>query len=102
MEEREKIKQELLEEIRQEYQLVPIKAKRFIVTDIFEKYDNEILEKLHIQNNYSNRQSLEGSIRKVVSMHFGVFNIKDLDTEQRNEYRKELENFIKGYILKYE
>lgn len=99
MEEREKIKQELLKELKEKYQLVPIKAKQFSVADIFEKYNDEICKKIHIENNFSNRQSIEQAIRKVVAMHFGVSKIKDLDTEKRNEYRIELERVIKEYIL---
>lgn len=99
MEERERIKQELLEELKEKYQLVPIKSKQFSVADIFEEYDDEICKKMHIENNYSNRQSIEQSIRKVVAMHFGVSKIKDLDAEKRNEYRIELDRFIKKYIL---
>ena len=42
MEDREKLKQELLEELKKEYQLIPIKEARFSVSDIIEKYINKI------------------------------------------------------------
>ena len=32
-------------------------------------------------------------------MHFGYFNTKNIKKEQRNEYREEMERFIKEYIL---
>ena len=102
MEDREKIKQELLEELKKEYQLVPLKAKQFTVADIFEKYDKEICKKIDIPDIYNNKMIIENALRKVVAMHFGVFNIKDLPVEKRTEYREELEKFIREYILKNE
>lgn len=102
MEEREKIKQELMEELKKEYQLVPIKDARFVVSDILGRYMSQICKKLNIENNWSSKQSIENAIRKVVAMHLGCFSTKDLKKEQRNEYRNQMENFIKDYILKNE
>ena len=102
MEDREKIKQELLEELKKEYQLVPLKSKQFTVTDIFEKYNKDICEKLDIENSWQHTNVIGNSIRKTVCFKFGVFNVKDLPVEKRQEYREELEKFIKEYILKNE
>lgn len=99
MDDREKMKQEILAEIKKEYQLIPKKDKPFYVTDIIEKYEKQIFDRLQIENNYSNRQTLGNVLRKVVAMHFGIFRLKDLNPEQRNAYRNELENFINKYIL---
>ena len=102
MDEREKLKQELLEELKKEYQLLPIKAARFSVMDILEKYHEEICKRIDVPNDWSNRQIIDNAIRKVVSMHFGIANVKDLPIEKRSEYREELEKFIKDYLLKDE
>lgn len=99
MDEREKMKQELMEELKKEYQLIPIKEARFTVADIIDKYSEKICNKLDIPNIWDNKQSIRNGIRKVVSMHFGYFNTKNIKKEQRNEYREEMERFIKEYIL---
>ncbi len=102
MEDREKLKQELLEELKKEYQLIPIKEARFSVSDIIEKYINKICLKLDIPNTWQNKESIGNGIRKAVSLHFGCFNTKDLKSEQRKEFREEMERFIKEYILENE
>ena len=50
MDEREKMKQELMEELKKEYQLIPIKEARFTVADIIDKYSEKICNKLDIPN----------------------------------------------------
>lgn len=100
MEDREKIKQELLEELKKEYQSLPLKAKRFTVIDILERYYTDICEKLHVENDWKHREAIATSIRKIICFKFGVFNTKDLPEDKRGEFREELEKFIKEEILK--
>lgn len=99
MEDKEKIKQELLEELKKEYKLIPIKEARFTVKDILDKYMNDILVKLNANNMWSTKQSIENAIRKIVAMHFGYENLSNVKTEDRIKIREEIENFIKEYIL---
>ena len=100
MEDREKLKEELLEELKLEYRLIPIKEKAFVVKDITDKYNDKICQKCDIENNYKNIQSINNGIRKAVALHLGFGSIKDInELKDRQAYRTELERFIKEYIL---
>lgn len=99
--EREKLKQELLEELKQEYQLIPIKEAPLNVSDILEKYydDISIQTQCELEFNWSAKQAVANAIRKVVCMHFGYTQLKHIPSDKRNDFRIELERFIKDYIL---
>lgn len=99
MEDREKIKQELLEELKREYQLVPIKEARFTVSDILNKYYDDICIKNNIHRDWQTENQVGTAIRKCIALHFGVNNLINVSTDLRTEIREETERFIKEYIL---
>ena len=98
MEEREKIKQELLEELKKEYQLVPKEAK-FTVSDILNKYYDDICIKNNLHRDLQTENQIGTAIRKCVALHFGINNLTNIKTDLRADVRKETERFIKEYIL---
>ena len=102
MNEREKLKQEILEELKKEYVLTPIVNKQFTVSDILDKYYEEICNTIKMPNNWQTKNSIGVAIRKVISLHFGEFNLKDIPVDKRAEVREELESFIRVYLLKQE
>lgn len=99
MEERERIKQELLEELRKEYQLVPIKEAKFTVGDILNKYYDDICIKNNSHRDYNNEQTIGSAIRKCVALHLGINNLQNVTKEMHTLAREETEKFIKEYIL---
>lgn len=99
MEDREKIKQELLEELKKEYQLVPIKEARFTVSDILNKYYDDICIKNNIYRDWQTENQVGTAIRKCIALHFGINNFMNVSTDLRTEIREETERFIKEYIL---
>lgn len=102
--EREQLRQEILKELKQDYYLTP-KTKKLEITDIFEKYEQELLTigrnksngTLYVGRNYSQMEAIKQAFRKVVCMHFGVGQLKDIPKEKYNEYREELEKLITEY-----
>lgn len=99
MEDREKIKQELLEELKKEYQLVPIKEARFTVSDILDKYYDDICIKNNIHRMWQTENQIGTAIRKCIALHFGINNLADVKNDLRVQIREETERFIKEYIL---
>ena len=104
MDNREKIKEELLEELKKEYQLIPINQAPFTITDILDRYYKDICKKCKIQDTYANKNSLYGAIRKCVALHFGMdkmhrMQLRFKDKDLAKEIRLETERFIKEYIL---
>lgn len=100
MADREKLKQELLEELKTEYIMTPIKQKALITRDITDKYEEQICNKCDVPAVYEKIQGINNAIRKVVALHFGFYSTKDIgELEDRQAYRAELERFIKEYIL---
>lgn len=95
VDEREKIKQELLEELKKEYQLVPIKEAKFTVSDILNKYYNDICIKNNLHREWQTENQIGTAIRKCIALHFGINNL----TSVRADLRAETERFIKEYIL---
>ena len=102
----EETKQKLLEELRKEYSvtLKPLKEKQFTVSDILDKYRTKIYEKLQIPKDKSWKydNAMDNSIRKVVCMHYGFWNTKEIPVTLRQQFRDDLETFIQEYILKEE
>ena len=99
MEEREKIKQELLEELKKEYQLVPIKEERFTVSDILNKYYDDICIKNNLDREWQTENQIGTAIRKCIALHFGINNLTSVRADLRADVRAETERFIKEYIL---
>lgn len=103
MEDREKLKQELLEELKTEYIMTPIKEKALIVNDITKKYERQLKNKFCVVMKENRRDSMSAilsAIRKVVALHLGFYTIRDIeDLKDRQAYRTELERFTKEYIL---
>ena len=98
--EREKLKQELLEEIKQEYYLKP-KSDKLEVGDILNKYIDDVLKNTNRtfpHNAWSQKESTNQSIRRVVCLHFGYYSLKDIPKEKYKEFREEMENFITSYL----
>ena len=99
----DKIKEELLKELKGKYDFVPKgqgKFKVFSTVDIFKKYEKQICKKAGIECTPKNMIVISNAIRKTVNLHFGIAdarNIKDLDEQQK--FSEELERFIKDYIL---
>ena len=99
MNEREKIKQELLEELKKEYQLVPIKDVRFTVSDILNKYYDDICIKNNLDREWQTENQIGTAIRKCIALHFGINNLTSVRADLRADVRAETERFIKEYIL---
>lgn len=99
MNEREKIKQELLEELKKEYQLVPIKDVRFTVSDILNKYYDDICIKNNLNREWQTENQIGTAIRKCIALHFGINNLTSVRADLRADVRAETERFIKEYIL---
>lgn len=100
MDDREKIKQELLEELKKEYQLVPIKEAKFSVSDILAKYYDDICIKNNLNREWQQTETQIGAaIRKCIALHFGINNLTNVNSELRIPVREETERFIKEYIL---
>lgn len=96
---KEKLKQELLEELKQEYKLTPIKEAPLSVNDILDKYWDDIGIKIGITLDYSLKVSVGHSLRKAVCMHLGYNQMKDIPKNKYDDYRLELDRFIREYIL---
>ena len=99
MNDRDKIKQELLEELKKEYQLVPIKEAKFTVSDILNKYYDDICIKNNLYRDWATENQIGTAIRKCIALHFGINNLQNVESNQRILVRKETERFIKEYIL---
>lgn len=99
VDEREKIKQELLEELKKEYQLVPIKEAKFTVSDILNKYYDDICIKNNLHREWQTENQIGTAIRKCIALHFGINNLTSVRADLREDVRAETERFIKEYIL---
>lgn len=99
VDEREKIKQELLEELKKEYQLVPIKEAKFTVSDILNKYYDDIYIKNNLHREWQTENQIGTAIRKCIALHFGINNLTSVRADLRADVRAETERFIKEYIL---
>ena len=64
MNDRDKIKQELLEELKKEYQLVPIKEAKFTVSDILNKYYDDICDYMNHHKTRNEFEILIGTKKK--------------------------------------
>ena len=94
----------LLEELRKEYkvELKPLTPPRFSVLDILEKYYDQIKTKVEITSHDSWSMSKEttfAAIRRTMCLKYGVWTLDKLPVEQREQFRKDLEDFIKYSIL---
>lgn len=96
--EKEKLRQEILEELKEQYYLKP-KSERLDVGDIFEKYKDVVLDRIK-DHRYSQWESIKSSIRKSICIHFGVRQMKDLPKDKWESFRRETERFIEEYLLK--
>ena len=96
---KEKLKQQLLEELKKEYKLIPIKDAKLDVSDILNKYYDDIGIKIGINLDWSLKNGVANALRKTVCMHFGYNQLKDIPADKRNEFRLELDRFINEYIL---
>ena len=99
MNDREKIKQELLEELKKEYQLVPIKEARFTVSDILNKYYDDICIKNDLHRDWTTENQIGTAIRKCIALHFGTNKLTNIKADLKADVRAETERFIKEYIL---
>lgn len=90
----QELREKILNELREEYQLIPKNAKQFSVNDILKKYEIQIANKAHIENNYSNRQSINHALRKIICIKNGVFVLKDIPVQLREKAREDLEKLI--------
>lgn len=99
MNDRDKIKQELLEELKKEYQLVPIKEAKFTVSDILNKYYDDICIKNNLHRDWATENQIGTAIRKCIALHFGINNLQNVESNQRILVREETKRFIKEYIL---
>ena len=96
--ERKKLREELLEELKQEYYLKP-KTERLEVTDILDKYKEEFLTMVN-DHKYAQWESIKSAIRKCLCLHFGVKQMRDIPKDKIVDFRNETERFIKEYLLK--
>lgn len=95
----------LLEELRKEYkvELKPLTPPRFSVLDILEKYYDQIKTKVEITSHDSWSMSKEttfAAIRRTMCLKYGIWTLDKLPVEQREQFRKDLEDFITDFILK--
>ena len=97
----EETKQKLLEELKKEYNVVlkPLKDPRFSVTDILDKYNDAICQKAGVDNDWHYTQPIGTAIRKIMCLSYGVWTTKELPVKKQEQFRKDLEKFIKEFIL---
>lgn len=100
----EDTKQKLLEELRKEYrvELKPLKSAPFSVRDILNKYFEEICERIDIPNNWSSQESIGNAIRKVMCFRYRTNSLKEINPEDREQFREDTEKFITEFILRKE
>ena len=96
--EKAKLREEILAELKEQYYLKP-KAEKLEVTDILEKYKEELLVRVN-NHTYSQWESIKSAIRKSVCLHFGARQMKDIPKDMYEEFRKEVKRFIEEYLLK--
>lgn len=96
---KEELKKELLDELKKEYKLIPIKEAPLNVSDILDKYYDDISIKIDVPLDWNAKQGIAQAIRKVVCMHFGYAQMKYVPQTMKNDFRLEFEKFIKEYIL---
>lgn len=100
MTDREKLKQELLEELKQEYYLKP-KSDRLQVNDILEKYENDLIQiggREFAHNGWSQKESIKQAIRKIACLRMGVQQMKDVPKDKYTDFRLEVERIITNYL----
>lgn len=105
----QKTKQELLEELRKEYTvtLKPLTESQFSVKDIIDKYWGEFehlvrgtqSETWTSWKKHNAEEQFGASIRRVMCLKYGVWNIREIPYEDRAQFRADLEKFIKEFIL---
>lgn len=100
----EETKQKLLEELRKEYkvELKPLTPPRFSVRDILEKYYVQIRGKVDrvSQGTYDmSRETTFTSITRTVCLKHGYWTLKQIPENEREQFRKDLEDFITDFIL---
>lgn len=97
----EETKQKLLEELRKEYRvdLKPLKEAQFSVKDILEKYYQEICDRIDVPNDWSNQEQIGCAIRKVMCFRYRVNSLREVNPEEREQFRKDTEKFINEFIL---
>lgn len=97
----EKTKQKLLEELRKEYrvELKPLKEARFSVNDILSKYYEQICDRIDISNSWSSQESIGNAIRKVMCYRYRTNSLKEINPNDRKQFRIDLEKFINEFIL---
>ena len=98
----EETKQKLLEELRKEYrvELKPLKEAKFSIGDILTKYNDKILDNIGKKEyHYRYRESLDMAIRRIMCLHYGVWNTKDIPVDKRVKFREDAEKFIQDFIL---
>lgn len=100
----EKTKNELLEELRKDYQVTikPLAESKFSVSDIIDKYWDRFR---NIANNPNdrlwnhNKEAFGMAVRRVVCIKYGVWKTQDIPFDKRKQYREDLEKFIVEYLL---
>jgi len=97
----EETKQRLLEELRKEYRvdLKPLKEAQFSVRDILEKYYQEICDRIDMPNNWKTQESIGCAIRKIMCFKYRANSLKEVNPEEREQFRKDIEKFINEFIL---
>lgn len=94
----------LLEELKKEYkvELKPLIPPRFTVRDILEKYYDQIKTKVEITSHESwsmSRETTFTSITRTVCLKHGYWTLKQIPENEREQFRKDLEDFITDFIL---
>ena len=97
----EETKQKRLEELRKEYRvdLKPLKEAAFSVRDILEKYYLEICNRIDMPNNWKTQEQIGCAIRKVMCFKYGANSLKEVNPEEREQFRQDMDKFINEFIL---
>lgn len=97
----EETKQKLLEELRKEYRvdLKPLKEAQFSVKDILKKYYQEICDRICVPNTWNIQEQIGCAIRKVMCLRYRVNSLKEINPEEREQFRQDFEKFINEFIL---
>lgn len=97
----EETKQRLLEELRKEYTvtLKPLKELKFSVSDILEKYYDDICIQVGVNRGWKYTEAIGCVIRKIMCYHYGVYTLQEIPADKRLQFREDTEKFIKEFIL---
>ena len=96
--EKAKLREEILEELKEQYYLKP-KSEKLEISDILDSYKEALLARIN-NHTYSQWESIKAAIRKCVCVRFEVKYIKEVPKDMYAEFRKEVERFIEEYLLK--